>query len=152
MSYFYYLPSLLCGIALSISDIMTRRIPRLWVALGLAFQLVTIFLWDIQHPRVYMLSASCIGALLAAGLQYMLALVRPGALGLGDVTACALAGSAVGTRGIDAFVLWWILMGCLGLVELIVWRILIRAHPTWDKRMPFVPVIILAAIISVRIV
>lgn len=61
-------------------------------------------------------------AVLCAAVQCGLALVRPGVLGFGDVTVTLVMGLAVGTAGLWGVVVWWLAMGVLGLVWMLLWR------------------------------
>ena len=60
-------------------------------------------------------------AVLSAVLQCALALVKPGSLGFGDVTATLLMGLAVGMFGLFAVVFWWLAIGVVGLLWLVLW-------------------------------
>ncbi|MFT8704116.1 MAG: hypothetical protein ABF805_01840 [Bifidobacterium sp.] len=53
-------------------------------------------------------------ALLSALIQLVLAILRPGTLGLGDVTCTLLVGLAVGSQGFFPFAFWWLIMGLFG--------------------------------------
>lgn len=93
MPYLCYLPSLLFGIAVSAHDVRTRRIPRAWIACGVLCQLVAFIVAAAYAGRWEALAGALTGMVAGAGIQLALALIRPGAVGLGDVTLCALVGA-----------------------------------------------------------
>ncbi|RBP98335.1 peptidase A24 [Bifidobacterium aemilianum] len=161
------LPSLICGLLLSAKDIRSRRVPRVWVVAGSLSQALTTGIWGLINDRPYLLvSTLLLGALIAA-LQLALALAKPGALGLGDVTASFMIGQAVGVYGWQALLVLWLLMGLLGLAALGLWPIYrrrIQSHPSRPKpgtspvrpadassQLPFVPVMVLAGFITVML-
>ena len=82
--------------------------------------------------------------------QWTLSRWRPGALGFGDVTTSCLVGQSVGCFGLVAFIMWWLIMGVVGVAWIWLWNAL---HSTSSA--PFVPVIsvsgVLAMIASVMI-
>ncbi|WP_163226851.1 hypothetical protein [Bifidobacterium choloepi] len=160
-------PSLLCGLAVAASDIRRRLVPRRWIAAGVACQLIVLLVVALADTPAGTTETTAIGVAegdasgvtgtilatvlvpacwgVAAGLlQWMLALARPGALGFGDVTASAMCGVAVGVFGAVVFARWWLLMGLLGLACLATWHRVARS-----PGMPFVPVIVLSAVLSV---
>ena len=100
MGYLVALPSLLCGLAISVEDIRCRRVPRLWVAVGCLLQLVALIVAALLGNDLFLVLQAALFAVLCAAVQCGLALVRPGALGFGDVTVTLLMGLAVGTAGL----------------------------------------------------
>ena len=115
MGYLVALPSLLCGLAISVEDIRCRRVPRLWVAVGCLLQLVALIVAALLGNDLFLVLQAALFAVLCAAVQCGLALVRPGALGFGDVTVTLVMGLAVGTAGLWGVVVWWLAMGVLGL-------------------------------------
>ncbi|RSX52488.1 peptidase A24 [Bifidobacterium callimiconis] len=82
-------------------------------------------------------------ALGSAAVQLLLAMIRPGTLGFGDVTCTLMMGLAVGWFGVEAVLVWWLLMGTLGLLMLG-----IQQRRGRDS-IPFAPAIVLSAVIVV---
>lgn len=145
MDYLLALPSLLCGIALSLEDIRTRSVPRSWVLAGVSLQFVvlTMAAFVFNEARLALLPP-CYG-LSAALIQYALSSMAHGSLGFGDVTASAMIGQAVGVFGMEAFLLWWTIMAVIGLSSIG----LRRATKVKDTAMPFVPVLFISALMAV---
>ena len=102
MWYMICLPSLLCGLAISVEDIRSRRIPRAWIATGCTAQIIVNLIYALSINTLYLALQAILFAVLSAVLQCALALVKPGSLGFGDVTATLLMGLAVGMFGLFA--------------------------------------------------
>lgn len=153
MTYLATLPSLLCGLVLCGTDLAHRRVPRATVALGFLIQLLVLVgvgLWTAR-PWLFVLCAAY--GLAAMGMQLGLALLRPGSLGFGDVTVALVIGQALGLFGVRAFVLWWLLMGVLGLIWIWAWNRYARPEPqdqsqTTPVTVPFVPVMVCAGLFA----
>lgn len=103
---------------MSASDIRSRRVPLPWIGAGLVLQLATLAAWAWHGGNWTPPAMGIALGGLSALAQLLLATVRPGALGFGDVTTTALVGLAVGSLGPTATALWWLLMGLLGLMAL----------------------------------
>ena len=84
-------------------------------------------------------------AVLSAVLQCALALVKPGSLGFGDVTATLLMGLAVGMFGLFAVVFWWLAIGVVGLLWLVLWtRFDPQKHTAYAGKTPIAPALVAA--------
>ncbi len=131
------------------TDLRRRTVPRRLIMTGIAIQLLACVLlaWLGADPAAPL--RACAGLLCGAGIQLAFALVRPGSLGFGDVTASALVGCAVGVFGPAAFVLWWLGMAALGMPWLAAWSRYTKRRPGIDVRAPFVPVIVAAGLFAV---
>lgn len=103
---------------MSVTDLRSRRVPLPWVCAGIVVQLAAFVLWSCLGGGWRPLAMGTALGSLSALVQLLLATVRPGALGFGDVTATALVGLAVGSLGLETAALWWLLMGALGLMAL----------------------------------
>ena len=106
MTYLAYLPSLICGIAVSVEDIRRRRVPRLWIAIGCLAQLVAVIIVAVMANTMFLLVQAPLFAALSAVLQAGLAMAKPGSMGFGDVTCTLAMGLAVGMAGLTAVVVW----------------------------------------------
>lgn len=149
MGYLVALPSLLCGLAISIEDIRHRRVPRLWVAVGCLLQLVAVIIAALAGNTLFLVIQSAIFALVCTVIQCGLALLKPGSLGFGDVTTTLVMGLAVGTTGLWGVVIWWLAMGALGLVWILFWqRFDWQRNTPYAGKVPFAPVIVVAAVIA----
>lgn len=148
MAYIAVLPSLICGLALALEDIRHFRVPRMWVAAGTLIQLMVFLAFSIieHNPAKVLLPLGY--AVLSAAIQFLLSQLKPGALGFGDVTASLLVGLAVGSFGLMPYLYWWLLMGALGLLWIFLWSKLVNHR---ISKVPFVPVIILSAIIAISL-
>ncbi|KFI97367.1 prepilin peptidase [Bifidobacterium stellenboschense] len=150
MPYLYCLPGLICGIALAVEDVRRRRVPRAWVAAGCGSQLAADLVWAAMANDFFTVLQALLFTALCAGVQLLLALARPGALGLGDVTAMLPLGLAVGAYGLIHVAVWWLAMGVLGIVFVALWTRLDPQRGTpYAGRTPFVPVIVVSGVIAV---
>ena len=144
MWYMICLPSLLCGLAISVEDIRSRRIPRAWIVTGCTAQIIV--------NLIYALSINTLYLALQAILQCALALVKPGSLGFGDVTATLLMGLAVGMFGLFAVVFWWLAISVVGLLWLVLWtRFDPQKHTAYAGKTPFAPALVAAGAIGIAI-
>ena len=145
LPYLVLLPTLLSWMILAVVDMRTMRVPRLHVIVGTAMQYLVFagcaIAFDVPKLAVVpmLIAVSC-----AIG-QLAVAAMRPGSLGLGDVTCTVLIGQAVGSLGWSAAFVWWCCMGMIGLVWAGLWRIADRDR----EQVPFVPVIGLAGVLAV---
>lgn len=155
MVYLIPAPGLLTAFLLALIDIRSRRVPRLQVLLGLVLQTVTLLVFSLIQAQPMLLVQCLLLTLASAGLQLMLALIRPGALGLGDVTATGLVALSLSVLGWTTILVWWVMMGLLGLVALaLAW--LARHHngparPNNPLSLAYVPVILAAAAVALVI-
>ncbi len=149
MIYFAVIPSLLCGLAVSVNDIRQRRVPRMWIALGMAAQCLAYVVYGVLFDEPLLCVSALVYAVVAAVIQLVLALLRPGAVGFGDVTATAMLGYMMGAYGLTRFVLWWLLMGIVGLLWIALWQwFAARYLRNSACKVPFVPVILCSAVIA----
>ena len=79
----------------------------------------------------------------SALLQLILALIKPGHLGFGDVTCTLLIGLGVGRFGITATACWWLFMGAIGLLLLVI------QHGRGKDSIPFAPAIVVSGWLTV---
>ncbi len=150
MWYLICLPSLLCGLALSVEDVRARRIPRPWIAAGCTVQIVTNIVYAVSVNSLYLVLQALLFAALSAVLQCALALIKPGALGFGDVTSTLLIGLAVGMFGLDAIIVWWLAMALVGLAWIALWILIDPQRNTkYAGKTPFAPAIVVAGAIGV---
>ncbi|MCX8672238.1 prepilin peptidase [Bifidobacterium sp. B4001] len=154
MVYLIPAPGLLTALLLALIDIRSRRVPRFLVLFGLVLQTVTLLVFSLIKGRPMLLAQCLLLTLACAGLQLLLALVRPGALGLGDVTATGLVALSLSVLGWTTILVWWLMMGLLGLVSLaLVWLTRRRrsARTNNPLSLAYVPVILAAAVIALVI-
>lgn len=154
MVYLIPAPGLLTALLLALIDIRSRRVPRLLVLFGLVLQTVTLLVFSLIKGRPTLLTQCLLLTLACAGLQLLLALIRPGALGLGDVTATGLVALSLSVLGWTTILVWWLMMGLLGLVSLaLVWLARRRrsARTNNPLSLAYVPVILAAAAVALAI-
>lgn len=150
MWYMICLPSLLCGMAVSVEDIRARRIPRMWIAVGCLAQVIVDITYALSVNSLFLALHALLFAALSAVLQCALALIKPGALGFGDVTTTLLIGLAVGMFGLFPVVFWWFAISVLGLLWLAIWtRFDPQKHTRFAGKTPFAPTIVVAGAISI---
>ena len=141
------LPGFIFTLYLAWTDIRTRLVPRSIVLLGFLVQGLTLVVYSLAGHGIAPLVTAVVLCLGSTGIQFFLALVRPGALGLGDVTATALLAFTIGLLGWTTTLVWWLLMGVFGLGSLVVGRIGKDRGKRADT-LAFVPVILVAAAIA----
>lgn len=135
---------------MGVEDVRRRRVPRAWIAVGCALQLLANLVWGALDNTFFTLIQSVLFALLCALVQGVLALLKPGSLGLGDVTATLMVGLAVGAYGLGPVVVWWLMMGVLGLAFIALWtRFDPQRRTAYRGKVPFAPVIVAAGVIAV---
>jgi leader peptidase (prepilin peptidase)/N-methyltransferase len=101
-------------VVLSVIDVETRRLPNVIVLPTAAFVLVARLLTDPEHW------ATWVGAGLGAfACFFLLALVNPAGLGMGDVKLVLLLGFALGTAVLPALVLGTLVAALAGAVLLV---------------------------------
>lgn len=147
MAYLLTLPGFIFGLYLAWTDLRRRRVPRGAVLLGLLVQGLTITVFCLARHDVSILIGSVLICLACTGIQCLLALVRPGALGLGDVTATALLALTLGPLGWTTILVWWLMMGVLGLGAMAIRRIG-KGRGTQSETLAYVPVILLTALVA----
>jgi leader peptidase (prepilin peptidase)/N-methyltransferase len=120
------------GVALAAIDIAVQRLPdRLTLpAIGVLIALLAVA--SVADHSGAPLVRAVLGALALAAGFLLLAFVRPGQLGGGDIKLAALAGLGLGWLGWPALIagalLGFVLAGLAGLVLLAVRRVTLRSH------------------------
>lgn len=146
MAYIETLPSLICGLLLAIKDLRHFLVPRTWVAIGSTSQLAVFMLVAvIRRDPAEALLPLCY-EILTATVQFALFQFRQGTFGLGDVTASFTVSQAVGAFGLMSYLVWWLVMSGLGILWIALWQVLNGVSKS--TRAPFVPVIVISAIIA----
>ena len=120
----------------------------------MVLQTVILLAFALIQGRPMLLAQCLLLTLTSAGLQFLLALVRPGALGLGDVTATGLVALSLSVLGWTTILVWWLMMGLLGLVALALVWLARRRRPDRTNNplsLAYVPVILAAAVTALII-
>lgn len=150
MAYLFYLPSLLCGLAIGVKGARHRRVPCLWVLIASLAQLVANIIAAALSNSFFAVLQSVLFTLLSLGVMALLALVRPGGIGAEEVKAMAPIGLAVGMNGLSAIIVWWLLMLLFGAAFAACWRRLAPRQGTpFSNEAPFTPIIVVAAVLAV---
>ena len=137
------LPTFIALLVLTYTDIRSRTVPRAIVGLGLLAQGMCFLSLAITAGVWQYLILALISAAVCTTIQYLLALLRPGALGLGDVTTTALITFALGPYGILPLIIWWCASGCCGLL------LLAAMHIRQQDCIPYVPAMACGFVIAV---
>lgn len=117
--------------------------------MGCLCQMGANVIYGLAGNELYVVPQSLLFAVVAAVLQCLLALARPGSLGFGDVTCTLMIGLCVGAFGLTAMLGWWVLMGIIGLVWMTLWlRFDPQSQSSHAGKVPFAPVIVSAGLIA----
>lgn len=144
MAYLFYLPSLLCGLAIGIEDVRRRHVPAPWVLVGSLAQLISNIIAAAVGNTFFTVLQSMLFALLSLGVMALLALARSSGLGANEIKAMAPAGSAV--------IIWWLCILLFGTMLTVYWRRTnLRCNAPGSARPPYVPAIVVAAVLAVAI-
>lgn len=161
MPYLFYLPSLLCGLAIDVEDVRGRRVRPSWIVVGSLAQLVSDVIAATIANSFFLILQSVLFTALCAGVLALLSAVRAGGVNAVDALAMIPLGLAVGTLGLRAILVWWLAIGVFGLPFIWCWNRFAAGGANggngggmgrrFDRRggMPFIPVIVAAAIIAV---
>jgi leader peptidase (prepilin peptidase)/N-methyltransferase len=129
-------------VALSIEDINSRRIPRLWVILGATVQLLVFICWTLINGNLSSLVVCVLLAFGSTAIQFLVVLIKPGIIGFGDVTCTFVVALAVAWLGVTTTLIWWCLMGILGVIGIAVFA-------RRNGSIAFAPVITIAMILAI---
>ena len=128
---------------MSYTDIRERRVPRRWIAAGYLIQLLALLIWCALNNQLFTVMIAVVISIGAAILQLLLGLIKPGALGFGDVTITLVIGLAVGSLGWMAVLYWWLAMGVIGMAAIVV-----NTRIRRKDDVPFAPVIVISGILA----
>jgi leader peptidase (prepilin peptidase)/N-methyltransferase len=125
----------LCVIV-SVSDIVYQRIPN---AVLLFFLPLLIILRSLSHPEPW--TSYLIGGIAGFLILFLIAMIKPGAMGMGDVKLLALLGFVVGWQGL---LVTLFLASLLGLLIAVV--LMLTGKVKWKGSIPFGPSLCAGAI------
>jgi leader peptidase (prepilin peptidase)/N-methyltransferase len=123
----------------TVTDLRSRLVPDLALAMALAIALPLCLLTDPAGIPGRLLAAAGAGAFFLAA-----ALIRPDGMGLGDVKLAAVLGFYLGARVIDAVLVAFAAGSLAGL--------LVLARYGWSARrrtIPFAPCLMLGALVAI---
>jgi leader peptidase (prepilin peptidase)/N-methyltransferase len=125
----------LCVIV-SVSDIVYQRIPNV----VLLFFLPTLIIFRLlSHPEAWI--SSMIGGVTGFLLLFLIAVIKPGAMGMGDVKLLGLLGFVVGGQGL---IVTLFLASLIGLLVAVV--LMLAGKVKWKGSIPFGPSLCAGAI------
>lgn len=152
-------PTLICMIAVCVTDLISRVVPRLWVVLAafaqsaanLIFSLITF------HNVNFLLRGWLFAISVFAFYVLVQKLCVRGAFGFGDVTCASMIAQALALFGFDCIIHWFASVGIFGLIWILVWKICSRVclrlfrvkSKNAQNKIPFVPVLAASSIIVV---
>jgi leader peptidase (prepilin peptidase)/N-methyltransferase len=131
------------GVALAVIDLHSFRLPNRLIAAAAAVLSLSLLIESIIGNQWSLLLSAVLGALGLSGTYLVLAVIRPGQLGLGDVKLAALLGMLLGWLGWPFVVLG----GCLAflLSALTILVLLAMRRITMRSYIPFGPFMLAGA-------
>jgi len=120
------------GIALAAIDLRVQRLPDRLTLPAYPAVLVLLAAAALLGHHGWPLTRAVLGGFALGGAYLLLALIRPGGIGGGDIKVAGLAGLALGWLSwravIDGAALGFVLAGMAGLVLLAAKRVTLRSH------------------------
>ena len=159
-------PTLICMIAVCITDLTSRIVPRLWVVLATFAQSAANLIFSlITFHNVNFLLRGWLCAITVFTIYVLVQkLCVRGALGFGDVTCASMIAQALALFGFTCIIYWFALVGIFGLIWILVWKIcskvclrffrtnFLRVKSKKEQnKIPFVPVLAVSALIAVML-
>lgn len=144
------LPTLTCLISVCVIDIKSRVVPRLWVVIAGIFQSFANLIYSIilfRNSSVLIFGwISCV--IIFVIYWSMRKISAKNAIGFGDVTSASMIAQALVLFGFDCLIYWFTLVGAVGLLWLLLWKIYCKICSPTNASMPFVPVEAISAILA----
>lgn len=144
------LPTLACLISVCATDIKSRVVPRLWVVVALIFQSFANLIYSvILFGNISVLILGCISCVIIFAIYWIMRKISAkNAIGFGDITSAAMIAQALVLFGFDSLIYWFALVGVVGLLWLLAWKIYCKIRMPTNASIPFVPVEAISAIIA----
>lgn len=137
----------LVGVAISVVDLLEQRIPNRMLLLGspvvAGLLLGGLALHGAWWSMLWMLG----GAAAMFALYFLLALISPNAMGMGDVKLAALLGGALGALGLTSWLVGLLAAFLIGGVAAI--ASLIAGRAGWRSNIPFGPWMVAGALVGI---
>lgn len=144
------LPTLTCLISVCVTDIKSRVVPRLWVVIAGIFQSFANLIYSIilfRNSSVLIFGwISCV--IIFVIYWSMRKISAKNAIGFGDVTSASMIAQALVLFGFDCLIYWFALVGAVGLLWLLLWKIYCKICSPTNASIPFVPVEAISAILA----
>lgn len=144
------LPTLTCLISVCATDIKSRVVPRLWVVIAGIFQSFANLIYSIILFRnISVLIFGWISCVIIFVIYWgMRKISAKNAIGFGDVTSASMIAQALILFGFDCLIYWFALIGAVGLLWLLLWKIYCKICSPINASIPFVPVEAISAILA----
>ena len=144
------LPTLVCLISVCVTDIRSRVVPRLWVVVALIFQSFANLIYSIiLFENISVLIFGWISCVIIFVIYWsMRKISAKNAIGFGDVTSASMIAQALVLFGFDCLIYWFALVGAVGLLWLLLWKIYCKICSPTNASIPFVPVEAISAILA----
>jgi leader peptidase (prepilin peptidase)/N-methyltransferase len=141
-----YLAVTAAGTAISIVDLREKRIPNrmLIVAAPVVALLLVVGLLSTGEPS--RLLAVLVGAAALFALYFVIALVAPAAMGMGDVKLAAVLGGALGAAGLTGWLVGLLAAFLVGGIVAVI--ALVAGRVGWRGSIPFGPWMVVGAVIG----
>lgn len=147
----WLLPALLAlalvGVAISVVDLLEQRIPNRMLLLGSPVVGVLLLGGLALHAAWWSMLWMLGGAAAMFALYFLLALISPNAMGMGDVKLSALLGGVLGALGLTSWLVGLLAAFLIGGVAAI--ASLIAGRAGWRSNIPFGPWMVAGALVGV---
>lgn len=120
----FTMPTLTCLIAVCITDLKSRIVPRLWIILATLLQSFANLAYSIILRGNISLALFCWISCAIVFVIYLIMqkLAPPNSIGFGDVTCAAMIAHALGLFGFDCLLYWFALVGAMALIWILLWK------------------------------
>lgn len=144
------LPTLACLISVCATDIKSRVVPRLWVVVALIFQSFANLIYSIiLFENISVLIFGWLSCVIIFAIYWIIRKISAkNAIGFGDITSAAMIAQALVLFGFDSLIYWFALVGAVGLLWLLAWKIYCKIRVATNASIPFVPVEAISAILA----
>lgn len=144
------LPTLACLISVCATDIKSRVVPRLWVVIALIFQSFANLIYSIiLFGNISVLILGWLSCVIIFAIYWIMRKISAkNAIGFGDITSAAMIAQALVLFGFDCLIYWFALVGAVGLLWLLAWKIYCKIRIPTNASIPFVPVEAISAILA----
>lgn len=144
------LPTLACLISVCATDIKSRVVPRLWVVIALIFQSFANLIYSIiLFENISVLIFGWLSCVIIFAIYWIIRKISAkNAIGFGDITSAAMIAQALVLFGFDSLIYWFALVGAVGLLWLLAWKIYCKIRIPTNASIPFVPVEAISAILA----
>lgn len=144
------LPTLACLISVCATDIKSRVVPRLWVVVALIFQSFANLIYSIiLFENISVLIFGWLSCVIIFAIYWIIRKISAkNAIGFGDITSASMIAQALVLFGFDSLIYWFALVGVVGLLWLLAWKIYCKIRMPTNASIPFVPVEAISAILA----